>query len=194
MTALTPQSRPEGHATADKQKRRRKRSGIHLTRRLRAFAVGAGFLALVSAQRAQGAGACDLNSDGSVNIVDVQLAVNMALGYSTCTANIDGSGVCNIVVVQRVVNAALGGGCVTGTHSVSLTWTASASSNVVGYNIYRGSADGGPYSLLTASPVNTTSYSDATVQSGQTYFYVATAVDSNGNESVFSTSAQAAVP
>ena len=54
--------------------------------------------------------ACDLNSDGAVNVTDVQLAINMSVGSTTCTANIMGAGVCDIIVVQRVVNAALGQG------------------------------------------------------------------------------------
>jgi uncharacterized protein DUF4038/collagenase-like protein with putative collagen-binding domain len=54
--------------------------------------------------------ACDVNQDGVVNVVDVQLEVNMALGILPCT---NPSGTCTVVGVQRVVNAALGGTCVT---------------------------------------------------------------------------------
>jgi hypothetical protein len=56
--------------------------------------------------------ACDLNQDGSVNIVDVNLITGMVLGTQACTVNITGAGVCNVVTVQRVVNAALGQPCV----------------------------------------------------------------------------------
>jgi hypothetical protein len=55
---------------------------------------------------------CDVNRDGSTNVVDVQLAVNQALGLVSCTADISKDGKCDIVEVQRVVNAALGGLCV----------------------------------------------------------------------------------
>ena len=58
--------------------------------------------------------ACDLNNDGVVSVLDVQLAVNMSLGTIPCTANINGPGVCAVTTIQRVVNAALGGACVTG--------------------------------------------------------------------------------
>jgi len=61
-----------------------------------------------------GASACDLNFDGVVSVLDVQLAVNMSLGTTPCTANINGTGVCAVTTIQRVVNAALGGACVTG--------------------------------------------------------------------------------
>src|SRR5215467_16290799 len=84
--------------------------------------------------------ACDLGLPyGTVNVVDVQVAINMTLGITPCTANIVGPGVCNIVAIQRVINNALGGSCVTGTgttHSVTLNWVASTSTNVAGYNVY----------------------------------------------------------
>jgi hypothetical protein len=57
--------------------------------------------------------ACDVNSDGSANVVDVQSEVNQALGIATCKADINKDGQCTVVDVQRVVNAALGGQCVT---------------------------------------------------------------------------------
>jgi hypothetical protein len=57
---------------------------------------------------------CDLNSDGAVNMTDVQMAVNQSLGVTTCTnANLDGAG-CSVVGVQRVINATQGGTCRTG--------------------------------------------------------------------------------
>ena len=141
---------------------------------------------------------CDLNQDGKVDLLDTQLATNMALGLSPCTAVVYGAGVCNIIVVQRVVNAALGGACITGTaanpHSTSLSWTASTSSNVAGYNVYRSTTPGGPYTKLNSARVAGTTYTDSTVQAGQTYYYVSTAVDNSNNESVNSNQAQAAVP
>lgn len=141
---------------------------------------------------------CDLNADGKVDSADVQLATTMALGTSPCTTNIAGTGVCNVVVVQRVVNAALGGACVTGTgavsHYVSLSWTASVSTGVVGYKVYRATTSGGPYTLLTSTPVTTTSYTDSSVAAGQTYYYVTTAVDASNNESSYSAQATAPVP
>jgi hypothetical protein len=58
---------------------------------------------------------CDLNGDGVINQVDVQLAVNQGLGTTPCgTADLLGSGVCSVVDVQRVINASLGGSCKTG--------------------------------------------------------------------------------
>jgi hypothetical protein len=79
-------------------------------------------------------------------------------------------------------------------HSVGLTWTASVSTDVVGYNVYRGTVTGGPYSILDSAPVPSDAFSDSTVQSGQTYFYVVRSVDNTGLESVNSSEVQAIIP
>jgi len=78
-------------------------------------------------------------------------------------------------------------------HSVDLNWTASTSA-VIGYNAYRSATSGGPYTRLNATLVTLTSYTDSTVQSSQTYFYVVTAVDANNVESVFSNMVSATIP
>jgi hypothetical protein len=55
---------------------------------------------------------CDLNSDGVVDVQDVQISINKALGLVPCgTGDLVGTGSCNVVDVQRVVNAALGQSC-----------------------------------------------------------------------------------
>jgi len=79
-------------------------------------------------------------------------------------------------------------------HSVSLFWSPSPSS-LVGYNVYRGTTSGGPYpSQLTPSPLPTTSLVDNTVIGGTTYYYVATSVDQNSVESIYSNQITATVP
>ena len=74
-----------------------------------------------------------------------------------------------------------------------MNWVASTSV-VVGYNVYRTTQAGGPYTKLNSSPIGPTSYTDTTAQAGQTYFYVVTGVDANGVESGVSNQAQAVVP
>ena len=78
-------------------------------------------------------------------------------------------------------------------HSVDVTWIASTST-VVGYNVYRGTQSGGPYTLVSTALVTDTAFTDLTVQAGQLYFYVVTSVDSSGTESVNSNEASAQVP
>jgi hypothetical protein len=136
---------------------------------------------------------------GTIDVADVQAAINMAIGASPCTTNLGGGLICNVAVVQRVINAALpGGSCDTGTgvvpHSVTLNWTASTSANVVGYRIYRATAAGGPYTAVNATPVAGTSYVDHTVRGGVTYYYVARSVDNTGAESANSNEAPAVIP
>ena len=88
----------------------------------------------------------------------------------------------------------LSGSGVTATqHSINLTWTASTST-VSGYNIYRGTQSGGPYVKINSTLEASTAYTDSTVQSGTTYYYVVTAVDSSGAESSYSNEATAVVP
>jgi hypothetical protein len=78
-------------------------------------------------------------------------------------------------------------------HTVALSWNPSTS-QVIGYNVYRGKASGGPYGKLNSSVDPSTAYTDSTVQNGSTYYYVTTAVNSQGQESTYSNEAQAVVP
>ena len=81
-----------------------------------------------------------------------------------------------------------------GSNDVTLSWNASVSSGVIGYNIYRGSGAGGPYTKLNATLVAATDYTDNAVQSGQTYYYVVTATNSGDVESAFSGEVAAQIP
>lgn len=78
------------------------------------------------------------------------------------------------------------------THNVHLSWSPSTSS-VVGYNVYRGAAVGA-YSKINSTPDSATTYTDNTVVSGATYYYAATAVNSSGEESAYSTPVKAVIP
>lgn len=79
-------------------------------------------------------------------------------------------------------------------HNVTLSWSPSPSA-VIGYNVYRGTASGGPYPLkLTSSVQATTNFVDNTVLAGTTYFYVATSVDQTSVESIYSNEITAVVP
>jgi len=78
-------------------------------------------------------------------------------------------------------------------HSVALSWVASPST-VVGYNVYRGTQSGGPYSQENSSLVAGTTYSDSTLVAGQVYWYVVKSVASNGTESGPSNEAMVTVP
>jgi hypothetical protein len=157
--------------------------------------VCAALLGPFSSAWAQKFSACDLNQDGIVNAADVTLAEKMALGEAPCTANVEGPLTCTVITVQRVIDASLGQPCLTGNgHAVTLNWAASVSPNIVGYNICRGTASGGPYTQLNSTHVTATTYIDNSVQAGKTYYYVTTAVDTSGDESGYSNLAIAVIP
>jgi fibronectin type 3 domain-containing protein len=69
---------------------------------------------------------------------------------------------------------------------VPLNWTASVSTTVVGYNLRRA-----VHEKVNSTPVNGTSYTDTTVASGTTYYYVVRAADPGNLESVTSNEAYA---
>lgn len=79
------------------------------------------------------------------------------------------------------------------THTVTLTWKAS-SSQVAGYNVYRSVAQGGDYLRINSSLVRELTYTDITVMSGVTYYYVTRAVDDRGDESLNSNETSAVIP
>jgi fibronectin type 3 domain-containing protein len=68
----------------------------------------------------------------------------------------------------------------TGMHDVILTWTASSTYGLAGYNVYRGTTSGGESTTpLNSAPVTGTTYDDMNVQAGQKYYYKITAVSLN---------------
>lgn len=78
-------------------------------------------------------------------------------------------------------------------YSVSIWWN--ASSDVVGYNVYRSTSASGSYSKINSALDANTAYTDSTVTAGNTYYYAATSVNSSGEESSLSTPpVQAVVP
>ena len=78
-------------------------------------------------------------------------------------------------------------------HVVDLSWNASSSKNIAGYNVYR-SPDSKTWSKINTSLVPSTLYDDSSVSNGSTYYYSATSVDISGNESAKSSSIKVSVP
>jgi hypothetical protein len=55
---------------------------------------------------------CDLNGDSKVNVLDVQIATNQALGYAACgSADLNGDSRCTVIDVQRIISSSLGASC-----------------------------------------------------------------------------------
>jgi Abnormal spindle-like microcephaly-assoc'd, ASPM-SPD-2-Hydin len=79
------------------------------------------------------------------------------------------------------------------THSVTLSWSDTAA-QIAGYNVYRSTVSGGPYTRINSALDGTTSYTDSTVVSGTTYYYTVTAVGTNGAESAYSSQTAVTIP
>jgi HYDIN/CFA65/VesB family protein/centrosomal CEP192-like protein/Ig-like domain-containing protein/immunoglobulin I-set domain protein len=104
----------------------------------------------------------------------------------------------NVSVVSNASNSTVlitlsGNGVQIVSHSADLLWTASTST-VSGYNTYRATVTGGPYTPVNSSLITLNRFTDSTVQAGQTYYYVVTAVSSGGVESTYSNEATATIP
>jgi fibronectin type 3 domain-containing protein len=74
------------------------------------------------------------------------------------------------------------------THTVTLSWNASTSANIAGYNIYRAvyGTSCGTYSKINQTLETATTYVDSNVVNGAKYCYATTAVDSSSAESGYS--------
>jgi hypothetical protein len=88
----------------------------------------------------------------------------------------------------------------TTSHDVILTWTASPTSGILGYDIFRGTTSGGETGYATnvatgCAAGTTCTYVDTAVVTGKTYYYYVTAVASDGiTQSAPSNEASAQVP
>jgi hypothetical protein len=141
-------------------------------------------------------------SSAEFSLTGISLPVTIAAGQSvpvtmTFTPQASGSASGVLTVGSNGSNTATqslsGVGVAATQHSVSLSWT-DTNSGIAGYNIYRGNASGGPYTEINSGLDSTTAYSDTSVVAGQTYYYVATAVNESGAESAYSNETQAVIP
>ena len=81
---------------------------------------------------------------------------------------------------------------VAGAGRVDLTWDASPAPDLAGYFVYRSPESGKGYQRVTPEALRVLSFVDTNVKAGTRYYYVVTAVDAEGNESVFSQEVAAA--
>ena len=111
-------------------------------------------------------------------------ASGAASGQAGFTSNATGS---------PTVAQLTGTGVAKSSHYVALSWKA-GSGSPVGYNVFRGTVSGGPYEQINSALDASASYTDDTVVSGTTYYYVATAVNAEGGESAYSNIGEAVIP
>jgi len=145
-----------------------------------------------------GAGFTAGGSASGVTVAPSQSVTVSATFAPPTTGNFNGT----LTVNSNATNAPLtiglsGTGSATPTtpssHSVALSWNA-GSSGVVGYNVYVSSTSGGPYSRINSATLLAPAYLDSSVQSGQTYYFVVTSVNSANQESAYSAETQAVIP
>ena len=105
------------------------------------------------------------------------------MGTYPITVTATGGGIHQTVTINLTITA-----------EVMLSWTASGSPGVAGYNVYRSTVSGGPYTKINSTLDTTTAYNDTAVQDGVTYYYVTTAVNGQGQESSYSNESSAGVP
>jgi hypothetical protein len=127
----------------------------------------------------------------------ITLAAGQSVPYSVkFTPQSSGTATATLSFASNIYTAReslTGSGVSAAQHSVTLSWNPSTS-QVMGYNVYRGSTSGGPYAKLTSTPDANTAYVDSTVVASHTYYYVTTAVNSSGQESAHSNQVQATIP
>lgn len=114
------------------------------------------------------------------------------------TPNVSGTASANLVLASDAANSPntvplTGVGVAPPAHSTDLTWDPSQGV-VIGYNVYRGTTTGGPYTQINPVLDASTNYTDSTVSAGATYYYVATAVDANNMQSAYSNEVKVVIP
>ena len=143
------------------------------------------------------------STSSEFTITGISFPVTIAAGQSKAfnavfTAQASGTTSATLQFTSNAANSPIaenvsGTGTSGSTHNVTLSWK-SGSSGTSGYNVYRSTASGGPYSKVNPVLDPSSTYVDSSVSGGKTYYYVTTAVSSSGTESKFSNQATAAVP
>jgi hypothetical protein len=124
-------------------------------------------------------------------IVPAGQSVPFTVTYSPLVAGADSATLTFTSNAQSTTttDTATGTGTPAPVHTVSLSWNASTSPNISGYNIYRAvyGSSCGAYSKINGATLDTlTTYTDSAVNNGTNYCYATTAVDSSNAESGYS--------
>jgi len=107
------------------------------------------------------------------------LTTGAASGTLTFTSNAQPS---------TTTEALSGTGTAAPSHSVNLSWNASTSQNISGYNIYRAiyTSSCGSYAKINGVLDTSTLYTDSSVVDGTSYCYASTAMNTSDEESGYS--------
>jgi len=136
------------------------------------------------------------NSVFSVGGLSLPVTINAGQSVSfdiTFSPTIAGAASATLTVTSNAqpsttTESLTGTGTAAPSHSVDLSWNASTSSDVSGYNVYRSLYTGscGSFSKINSLLNASTVYTDSVVVNGTSYCYATTAVNSSNQESGYS--------
>jgi len=145
----------------------------------------------------------DQSTSSEFALLGLNLPVTIQAGHSIpvtiqFTPSVSGTASAKAEFISNAANSPTieqltGTGVAPASHSVDLSWDPGAE-NIVGYNVYRGMVQGGPYEQINTALDSSTNYTDSAVVSGTTYYYVTTEVNTLGEESGYSNVAKAVIP
>jgi Abnormal spindle-like microcephaly-assoc'd, ASPM-SPD-2-Hydin len=123
-------------------------------------------------------------------------SANVQIAFSpTASGSVTGSLVLSTNTTASLTVPLSGNGITPQAHSVDVSWNASTTSNLRGYNVYRGTTTGGPYTKISSTLSPTTlAFTDLAPVSGASYYYIVTAVDGTGVESTPSNEVHVVIP
>jgi fibronectin type 3 domain-containing protein len=106
-------------------------------------------------------------------------------GGGDSSGNVGASPSANPVAVQSTASQS--------TASLTLEWNANTELDLAGYRVYRATSSGEYGAAIATVPANATSYVVSGLQPGVIYFFVITAYDTAGNESIRSAEVSASL-
>lgn len=141
----------------------------------------------------------DVSSSGTTTplVVNPGQSTNLNVQFAPSKAeSISGQVTIRSNATGGTITIPISGTGVEPSYLVELTWTAPAdpSDPIVGYNVYRAVSGGTAYLILNSAVNETTTYSDSTVKSGESYVYYVTSVDADGNQSSPSNTWSTSIP
>ena len=138
------------------------------------------------------------SSNGAFSVSGLSLPMTIQAGSSasfTVTFSPQATGAASATLTftsnatpSTTTETVTGTGVAASTHTVALSWNASTSPNISGYNVYRAIyiSSCGSFGKINSSLNTNMTYTDTAVASGTSYCYATTAVDSNNEESDYS--------
>jgi len=115
--------------------------------------------------------------------------VMLAFPFETITTGADRAAVMAAVMnffgapPSEIPSAPNGVVATPGDNTVALDWNDNAEPDLLGYDVQRATASGGPFTTLNISPVLVSQFTDSTAANGTTYFYRIVAIDIDSNVS-----------